>query len=474
MATNAQVLLAGLDFGSTTSGFFVAEAQVGASPASGRRTVTVRRVVFRSDPVFTPFQGDLIDEAAIERLLDAWLTDSGLRPEAVFAGGAIVTGLAAQRRNAAVLGSLVRRRIGDMVMATAGDPCLESWLAFMGGCAPLSRAHPDRPFVNLDIGGGTTNAAFGRNGAVLATGCHFIGARHLRFQPGTYRLIGRSPYAASLLTELGIDARDGVILAARDRARLLAYYVAGLEAIVRGDRSFFDTPAGRRHQQVPFTPPSDAPAEITFTGGVGALLYRLHAGEPLPDTTHYGDLGIDLARAIAASPPLSRSLDRFVPEHRGRATVYGLTLHSTDVSGASLYLPRAAVLPLRDLPILARVGCEAPPDAFSAAFALAGRHHQGGCVQVSRGPASGSAAGIKALGDKLAEALGRARIPADRVLVVLVEDNIGKAVGNYATGWGKSPANLIVIDEVPDRHADFVTIGRVRDNMVPVSFFGMH
>ena len=53
----------------------------------------------------------------------------------------------------------------------------------MGNCQSLSRSHPQMPFVNLDIGGGTTNLAVGIDGRVVGTGCLMVGARHFQFNP---------------------------------------------------------------------------------------------------------------------------------------------------------------------------------------------------------------------------------------------------------------------------------------------------
>src|SRR5437764_10659969 len=106
---------------------------------------------------FTPLCDDRLDEQALAAHLDGWLAAGGVTPAEVFGGGALLTGLTAQKDNAAALVRLIRRRLGDALIATADDPCLESWLAFMGSCAALSRAHAERYFLNLDIGGGTTN-----------------------------------------------------------------------------------------------------------------------------------------------------------------------------------------------------------------------------------------------------------------------------------------------------------------------------
>ena len=83
----------------------------------------------------------------------------------------MITGLAARSDNAAALTRVISERIGDSLIAAADDPRLESWLAFMGNCATLSRARGQTAVINLDIGGGTTNPALGLNGAVSLCGC---------------------------------------------------------------------------------------------------------------------------------------------------------------------------------------------------------------------------------------------------------------------------------------------------------------
>src|SRR5262249_28768785 len=156
---------------------------------------------FRSELIFTPHNDGRLDVDAIERELDAWLAAGGVVPEELFGGGALLTGLTAQEDNAAALVRLVRRRLGDALIATADDPCLESWLAFMGSCSALSRSLPRTPVLNLDVGGGTTNLALGVNGEVLRTGCLFVGARHVEVEPGTYRIVKLSHYARTLFAQ---------------------------------------------------------------------------------------------------------------------------------------------------------------------------------------------------------------------------------------------------------------------------------
>jgi ethanolamine utilization protein EutA len=58
--------------------------------------------------------------------------------------------------------------------------------------------------------------------------------------------------------------------------------------------------------------------------------------------------------------------------------------------------------------------------------------------------------------------------------VLLVTGNVGKTLGQYASRWGASTVNLVAIDEIPDRRAHFASVGRMCENAVPVSFYGLH
>ncbi|PSM31823.1 hypothetical protein BVG81_003455 [Haliangium sp. UPWRP_2] len=182
-----QLVFFGLDVGSTTCHAVVAAAQVRASCATGRMELCRGQLIYRSQPVFTPFVGSDLDCDHLGALIDGWLSEAGIAPEQLAGGGAIVTGLAAAATSAQAVRALVRERISSVLIATAQDPHLESWLAFMGSCDELSQTHPERLILNLDIGGGTSNLALGRSGSVLATDVRDIGARHLRFIPGTTR-----------------------------------------------------------------------------------------------------------------------------------------------------------------------------------------------------------------------------------------------------------------------------------------------
>jgi ethanolamine utilization protein EutA len=473
MATRVKLL--GLDFGTTTSSAVVAEGELTRNTVTGRTDLAELREVYRSDMVFTPvLDDDRLDLTAIAKLLDGWLEAGGVDSRDLFGGGALLTGLTAQKDNAPALVALIRRRLGDTLIATADDPCLEAWMAFMGKSAALSRDMPRMPVLNLDIGGGTTNLALGLNGEVQRTGCLRVGARHVQVRPGSYKIVKLSRFARALFAHLGLAKDVGAELLPAEVDRVLDFYLDLLDASLRHDHAMAAGEGARLHTQVPFRLPAGlADYVVTVSGGVGELIGAHLDGAPWPATTCFGDLGIDLARRLVASARWGPRLHYEGLVSAGRATVYGLLRYSTQISGSTLFLPDAEVLPLNDLPILGCVSAASVPERMDELLTLAARSPGGACLRVELEGEGESTAAVRTMGRRFAEALERLRFPRDRPLVLVLRENLGKVLGHYVTAWGDLAVRLVVIDEVADRDAQFARLGRMRQQVVPVSFYGL-
>jgi ethanolamine utilization protein EutA len=474
----SSVTLVGLDFGTTTSSAVVARARVAESAPGGRVELGDIEERWRSPVILTPYgQDGSIDPDRAFALFDEWLALAGVRPGEILGGGALITGLAARGEGAKRLADRIRDRIGRALIASAEDPCLESWMAFMGCAGDLSREHPQTPMVNLDIGGGTTNVAFGLGGEVLRTGCLLVGARHVELLPGTYQIVSLSPEARELFSCLGISKRRGDTLDTAEVDRIVHIWARLIEAFVSGDAEPFQgDPAKSTYARRTVQAPLDVPRlpsrpVVLFSGGVGELIYAAARGEALPHPTHYGDLGVDLARRILHSPRLSADVTKYTPAGGGRALVYGLLRYSTVVSGATLFLPRPELLPLRDLPILASISPASSHADIAAAIDLSRRSGRGGAIEVTL--ESAGLSGVRSMGRRIGAALDAAHFPDDLPLVILVPQNVGKALGGYITGFGERPRAVVVLDELRRPRARFVHLGDLRDQVVPVSFYGM-
>ena len=471
-----QIKLVGLDFGSTTCSAVVAGARLYEDRLSGRRELGEVTPLYRSELAFTPLAhqpnepDELIDLEAVARLLDGWLAAGGVQGPELFGGGALITGLCAGKANAARLAELLRARLGEAVIATADDPCLESLVAFLGSCGSLSRAEPQAPFLNLDLGGGTTNLALGRAGEVLRTGCLRVGARHLRFIPGSYRLTGCSALGARLLAHLGITRQRGDELTRTEVDAVADYLVTLLEAACSGQRAPLTTALGREFEQVELRLPAELPAcTLVFSGGVGALIHARLRGQAAPPTTCYGDLGPHLAQRIIDSQLVRRPVR--TDENAGRATVLGLLTGCTQVAGSSVFIARPDCLPLRDLPIVGRISLSASAAELTCALLLVRHSPRGGALRVML-PAPTPTA-LRTLGDRLQAALQALAFPPTQPIVLLLADNLAKVLGGYITGWRPAAFNLLVLDELTVGEARFVHLGRAHEQMIPVSLYGL-
>lgn len=470
-------MMIGLDFGSTTSRAMIASARLERNPMTERMELGDPELVYRSDAILTPFENGELCTETINKCLDQWLQESRIDCEQLFSGGVIITGLAAEKQNAQAIARSVREKVNQAIVATADDPCMESWLAFMGNSLELSRTAPDTPIINLDIGGGTTNPALGIDGNVIESGCYYIGARHFQFEPGTYRLLEISNHGQQLLDQLKVQLTVGKECSKDNIDQIIGHYIQGLEAMVLGNHQWFEHDENEQLCQVAFQPDSSIAKKsaFTFSGGVGELLYHYSATGELPTTTAFGDLGVDLCKAIASSDILCRSLTQFIPEYKGRATVYGLALHSAELSGNTLFMPKPEQLPVNDLPIVARLSLDADEDLIKRAIKLAKKTHNGGCIRITlQNDAYPGFKELKSFGERLAESIEFSAFPSDLPLVLLVPKDFGKVIGSYASRWGKLPVNLMAVDEVPDRKAGFVSLGKVKNFVIPVYFYGMH
>ncbi len=110
-----RVILLGLDFGSTTSSALLASAKIARSSATGHMQLDDVKVLYKSEPVFTPFANQNIDIEKVAKLIANWFAESGVKVAEIFSGGSMITGLAAQAHNAAALSKLISSIVGESV-----------------------------------------------------------------------------------------------------------------------------------------------------------------------------------------------------------------------------------------------------------------------------------------------------------------------------------------------------------------------
>ncbi len=456
---------AGIDIGSSTSHLVFSELVLTRQGRylSSRFQVVQRDVRFRSRVILTPYASPShIDTAGVARFIDDAYREAALRRSEIDTGAVITSGEAALKENAAPLIQLFASEAGKFVCATAG-PHLESLLAAHGsGAAALSR-EPDQPVVlNVDIGGGTTKFAVCRKGAVQETAAIHVGARLLAWDGGVLHRIedrGRA-FARDAGAEIvpgGAVPPEAVLDAVADRmADLITRVIDGGSLSGRDADNVWIT---ERLQT------SGSFSHVVFSGGVAEYIYGCESAE-------YGDLGPRLARAL-----LARCRHRIIlePKERIRATCIGASQYTVQVSGNTIYLSDADVLPVRNVPVAAVRGLDSPSRERVAGavrralrrlyledgqgrFALAIHWHHGPrCAAVSE-LCHGIAA---ALPETLA-----ARHP----LFVVIDADVAGLVGRALREECGVSGPLACIDQIALREFDYVDIGNLMpdQHVVPV------
>lgn len=410
-----KLLSVGVDVGTTTTQLVVSRLTIenrASAFAVPEMEVTGREVCYRSPVYFTPLvEGKRVDEGKIRALVEKEYRKAGITREQVDTGAIIVTGETSRKENAQTVTRALSHLAGNFVVATAG-PDLESVLAAKGSGAVDFSARTGKTVLHMDIGGGTSNLAWIRDGRVERTGCLNVGGRLVKTDGA-----GVITYVSPVLEGLFFQ-QVGEIL--KDRAALADTLTQALEmaAGLRPPGTLLEK-LSTKESQAPWIPPEEG-AVLSFSGGVADCIR-----EDVPDD-RFGDIGPALGRAIRSSRLVQMECRQ--GGETIQATVIGAGCHSTQLSGSTVFSQNVQ-FPLKDLPvtrshqaqphILALPGIQSPSYAQVAALAEA--------VLASQKPPL-----YLCLEQDMAKALGQAlavRLP--RAAPILCIDRIKAGPGSY-------------------------------------------
>ena len=153
-------------------------------------------------------------------------------------------------------------------------------------------------------------------------------------------------------------------------------------------------------------------------------------------------------------------------------------MQSTEISGATVHLD-AALLPLRNLPVLQielSTALLGQPDALAAALEDVMKHGANLYKRDASPPFALALAGAQPSGyaelQRLSQAIAasyRACFPDSRVLAVLSEGDIAKALGQSLERRFEGTVRVISIDQIKAGQGDYVDLGEpISDMMIPV------
>src|SRR5207245_1523111 len=173
-----------------------------------------------------------------------------------------------------------------------------------------------------------------------------VGARLLAWD-GSGTLHRVEERGRALAREAGVAAAHGDVISAT-ALDAVAGHLAGLIVRVIDGQSLPEDPGGLWITEALRSPGPFS--HIVFSGGVAEYIYGC-------ETAEFGDLGPRLAAAV-----LARGGDRVIlnPRERIRATCIGASQYTVQVSGNTIFLPDAGILPVRNVPVAAVRGLDSP------------------------------------------------------------------------------------------------------------------
>jgi ethanolamine utilization protein EutA len=456
---NVVLTTVGVDVGSSTSHLMFSRVHLQrlSEGLSSRFVVVNREVLWRSPILLTPYRpDDTIDADALRTFFTGAFKEAGFAPADIDTGAVILTGEALKRVNARAIADLFAEESGKFVCATAGHH-LEALMAANGsGAVALSR-QDHQTILNIDVGGGTVKLGLCHGGRLLATGAFAVGGRLIAFDADGRMERIEGP-ARQIAEDVGVTLKMGEKLADEDRRKIVNRMVDVIVAYATRQPEDALCRALCLTEHLPRTPAIDA---VTFSGGVSEFIYKRE------DADHR-DLGKSLAHQIRHALADKRIPHKVYDPGQGiRATVVGASQFTVQVSGNTIFISDPGRLPIRNVPV-ASLGLDLSGDFTAAEVtdriekALVRLDMVEGEDRVAvafRWGGDPLHARLHALADGICKGLPKTVADADHPLVVVMDGDAGRTLGNILVKEMGVKGEVISIDNVQLREFDFIDIG---------------
>ncbi|HEY3476208.1 MAG TPA: ethanolamine ammonia-lyase reactivating factor EutA, partial [Anaerolineales bacterium] len=433
-----------------------------------RINITDRKVIYQSPIVFTPLiDVETIDAVKLNEIVRSEYVNAGIDPEQVETGAVIITGEAAKKKNADEILRALSGLAGEFVVSVAG-PNVESLIAGKGaGAAEYSQTHY-ATVTNVDIGGGSANSATFQSGNLVGAAAMNYGGRILELEHSTGRVRHIAEPAKQILNDIGLRLDAGETPSLDDLRRFTDRMADMTVELIEGTSS----PLA---QQIYLTPPvgrSGKGSVLMFSGGIGHYYYNPITIDSVSDVTVHDDVGPLLAESLRMHPVLN-AYQVVPPAETVRATVLGASTQTVTLSGSTIWAERD-ILPLKNVPVIRPLlPASLEPGSVSMSIAEAVARWD---VKLVTDPFAVALELDRSLDFKSLTQLANGlkefsnTMPGDRPLIVIIERDYARALGQTLKGLAPSRP-LLVIDQVGLSEGDYIDIGTplMDGRVVPLS-----
>lgn len=465
-----EILSAGIDIGTSTTQLVFSKITIENTASSfsiPRIKIVDKEVIYRSNIYFTPLiSQNRIHGKKVREIIETEYANAGVTPSDVKTGAVIITGETARKENASEVLQTLSGLAGDFVVATAG-PDLESIIAGKGAGADKISREEGCTVVNLDIGGGTTNLSVFRDGEVIDTGCLDIGGRLIKIDKVSKEIIYIAPKIKELARSEDVYIEEGQIVNEEKIKKIVLAMVKLLEESVglKERTKMYEKIITNKGIKADYHMDY-----VTFSGGVADYIY----GGKHEDSFKYGDIGVMLGQYIKDSD-INLNIKLRESSETIRATVVGAGTHTTDISGSTITYTED-IFPIMNLPIL-KLSKEDELNGFQTIekaieeklkwFDLDNESQQVGVAL--KGPKNPSFVEIQELGKAIIKGM-KEQLKKDFPLIVIIENDIAKVLGQTIYKHLNFKKKVICIDSIKVENGDYIDIGKplVNGKVVPV------